>query len=132
MCRRDHGLTWTEFERLTLAELEALEERRAIEVRHARFNSALIASAIINSRGTSEDGEPVSPFDFLAGFETDPEEAEKAKLRKSVKHAVRLAFTQMRGTPEEVQAEKAAMITRMTDNGIEDAEELIREVYPDL
>lgn len=117
---------------MTLAELEALEERRTIAVRHARFNAALIASATINMH-RAPDSEGVSPFDYLSGFETDPEVAEKAKLRKSVKHAIGIAFTAMKAaTKEQVQAEKAGMIRRLRDNGIEDPEELIREVFPDL
>jgi hypothetical protein len=125
-------LTWAEFEELTLAQLEALEERRAIEVRQGRFNAALITSTLINSH-RAEDSDPISPFDFLAGFERDEEEEERDKLRTSIKRAVALAFAQMRGLgPEAVQAEKAAMIQRMTASGVEDPEGLIREVFPEL
>jgi hypothetical protein len=35
-------------------------------------------------------------------------------------------------TPEQVQAEKARMILRMKAGGVEDPEQLIREVFPDL
>ena len=133
MCRRDHGLTWGEFESLTLPELEALEERRTIALRHERFNAALVASALINSHRVSEDSPAVSPFDFLPGFDRDPEEEEREKTRKSVKHAVAAAFTEMRGaTPEQVQAAKAQMVLGMTKSGIEDPEGLIREVFPEI
>jgi hypothetical protein len=132
LCRRDHGLTWLEFIELTLAQLEALEERRTIAVRHERFNAALITSTLINAH-RSEESDAISPFDFLAGFETDPEEVEKQKARAAIKHAIALAFTQMRGLgPEAAQKEKLAMVERMKANGVEDAEELIREVFPDL
>ena len=132
LCRSAHGVTWSEFQDLTLAQIEALEERRSIEVRHARFNAALVSSTLINLNRPS-DSEPVSPFDFLAGFELEPEEEERQKLRKSVKQAVALAFTQMKGaSPDAIQAEKAAMIGRMRASGIEDPEELIREVFPSL
>jgi hypothetical protein len=131
MCRRDHGLTWTEFLELTLAQLEALEERRAIAIRHDRFNAALVTSALINANRSS-DSPAVSPFDFLPGFENE-EEDEKQKLRRSVKHAIAIAFTQMRDkSREDVLREKAAMCERMKANGIDDPEELIREVFPYL
>ena len=117
---------------MTLAQLEALEERRMIEIRHARFNAALVTSALINGH-RSADSEAVSPFDFLSGYGTDPADEEKEKLRRSVKHAVVLAFTQMAGmSRERLLAEKAKMIDRMTKSGVESPEELIREVFPEL
>ena len=132
LCRSAHGITWPEFQELSLAQIEALEERRTIAVRHERFNAALVASTLININRPA-DTEAVSPFDFLAGYDRDPEEEERLKLRKSVKQAVALAFTEMKGVPAEViQAEKAAMIGRMRDSGIDDPEELIREVFPEL
>jgi hypothetical protein len=131
LCRRDHGLTWAEFLEITLAQLEALEERRTIAIRHQRFNAALITSALINANRAA-DSPSVSPFDFLPGFD-NPEDDEKDKTRRSIKHAIAIAFTQMRGkSHEEIQAEKAAMIQRMEANGVEDPEELIREVFPEL
>lgn len=117
---------------MTLPELEALEDRRMVAVRHARFNAALSASAVYNAH-RGEDTDPLSPFDFLPGFERDPEEVEAEKSRKAVKQAVGVAFAEMKGaTAEQVRAEKVRMIERMKANGIEDAEELIREVYPDI
>ena len=117
---------------MKLAQLEALEELRAISLRHGRFNVALVASVLINSHRTA-DSEPVSPFDFLAGYETDPEDAEKEKLRTSIKNGIRIAFARMSDkTREQILAERDAMVRRMTTNGVEDPEGLIREVYPDL
>ena len=117
---------------MTLCQLEALEDRRMISIRHERFNAALITSALINANRSAES-EAVSPFDFLVGYDTDPEDAEKEKLRRSIKHAIALAFAQKTfATPEDAQAEKARMIERMTNEGIEDPEGLIREVFPEL
>jgi hypothetical protein len=112
---------------MTLAQLEALEGRRRIELRHSRFNAALVASTIINSRRT-EDSDAVSPFDFLPGFETSPEDTEKAKTRRSIKKGIKMSFTGQAWTPETLQAEKARMVKQMADNGIEDPEGIIREV----
>ena len=132
LCRSAHGITWEEFQELTLAQIEALEDRRSVYVRHARFNAALVASTLVNVN-RPPDTEALSPFDFLAGYEKDPEEEERQKLRKSVKHAVAMAFTEMKGlSPEAIQAEKAAMVLRMKDSGVDDPEELIREVFPSL
>jgi hypothetical protein len=115
-----------------LAQWEALEERRTIEVRYRRFDAALV-TATLHNINRSEEVDAISPFDFLPGFETDPETAEKEKLRKSVKHAIALVFASMGSrTADEIQAEKAKMITRMRGQGIEDPEELIREVFPTL
>ena len=75
----------------------------------------------------------MSPFDLIAGMEEDPEERERRELRRSICHAVAVAFMEMKGaTAEEVQAEKVRMIERMKASGVEDPEEIIREVYPDL
>ncbi len=117
---------------MTLAQLEALEERRAIALRHSRFNAALIGSILINSHRAAES-DSVSPFDFLAGFERDPEEVEKEKLRQSVKSAIALTLGHMAAkSPEELQKIVRDMIDRMRGNGIENPEELVREVFPEL
>jgi len=134
LCRREHGLTWHEFQELTLAGFEALEERRAIELRHARFNAALVTSTIYNAN-RGPDSEPLSPFDLIAGFEEDPEEVERRKMRQSVKQAVVVAFMEMakeKKTAEQIQAEKTKMVARMKASGFEDAEDIVREACPDL
>jgi len=125
-------LTWDEFERLTLAQFEALEERRGVELRQQRFNAALVTSTLFNIHRTA-DTQSLSPFDFIAGLETDEEDVKREEFRKSVKRGIALAFLGMRGaTPAQVHDEKVKMIARLTENGIEDAEELIYEVYPSL
>lgn len=132
MCRRDHGLSWAEFCALTLPQLDALEERREIAIRHARFNAALITATIYNvNRGESK---PLSAFDFIPGFDSDPVDEEKAELRRSVKHAIALAITDLPKTwsRAEVLAEKAKMVANMKRTGLEDAEEIFREVFPNL
>lgn len=125
-------MTFEEFQDTTLAQIEALEERRTIAIRHNRFNVALVTSTLINTH-RSPESEPVSPFDFLSGFELDPEEEEKQKLRKSVKKAVAVALLEMKGADREtILAEVECMAERMAENGIEDPRGLIREVFPDL
>lgn len=132
LCRAEYGISCEEFQELTLAQIEALEERRAITVRHARFNAALISSTLVNLN-RPPDSEALSPFDFLAGYERDPEEEERRAARNAVKKAVAIAFTEMRHLPpERIQAEKVAMIARMREDGVDDPEELIREVFPGL
>lgn len=106
-----------------------------IEVRYARFNAALVSAVLINGRprAADDDSLPVSPFDFLPGFQRDPEELEKLRERRAIKKAIAVGFTQMGGlTPEGAQEEKRKMIERLRSNGVEDAEELIREVFPEL
>ena len=128
----DHGLTWAEFQELTLAQLEALGERRDIELRHARFNAALVTSVLINSHQSAES-DATSPYDFVPGLDIDEEELEKQKLRKSIKHSIALAFTQMKcRTPEEAANAKADMLANMRKSGVEDPEGIFREVFPDL
>jgi hypothetical protein len=131
LCRREHGLTWDEFLNLTLAELEALEDRRATEIRHARFNAALITSAIYNSN-RSADSPAMSPFDLIPGFEPDPAEQEREERRRSIKKAIAVAMTRLPdNTPPEVMREmKDKMLARAKASGVEDAEELYREVFP--
>lgn len=131
MCRREHGLTWAEFCTLTLSELEALEDRRAVEIRHARFNAALITSTIFNAN-RSADSPALSPFDLIPGFEPDPAEQEREERRRGVKRAIAIAMTRLpEGTPlEAVREMKAKMIARAKASGFDDAEELYREVFP--
>jgi hypothetical protein len=137
VCKTEHGITWAEFQELTLAEFEALENRREIRIRHARFNAALTTSVIFNANRPA-DSRPVSPFDFLAGFEDNEGEKEREEKRRSIKRSVALAFIEMRNldgsrlNSDQVQDEKRKMIERMKENGVEDPEEIIREVYPDL
>jgi hypothetical protein len=115
-----------------LAEFEALEERRMVEIRHARFNAGLTAAMIYNAN-RSADSEPLEVWDFLPGFEQDPLEAEAEKHRKELKRAVSQALCRVATEPmEKVQEVRAYLIARIRDNGIEDPEGLIREVFPDL
>jgi hypothetical protein len=112
---------------LTFAQFEALEERRKVSIRYDRFNAALVTATLYNSR-RSEDSDPVEVWDFLPGFERDPEEVEQDKRRKSTKQAIVAAFGRMEGmSPGRVRAEAEAMILRMST--VEDAAELVRDVY---
>jgi hypothetical protein len=125
-------LTWAEFERLTLAQLEALEERRAIQIRHARYDAAFIVSTLFNVNKSS-DVEPVSPLDFLPGFEEDPEERETRQRRKEVIKSIRSTFAGMPGAKaEDVKAMRDKIVRRLLANGHADAAEIMTEAYPNL
>jgi hypothetical protein len=116
---------------LTMPQLEALEERRMIGVRYARFNAGLLATILYNARPGVD--EPVEVWDFIPGFSRDSTEVEADKLRRSIKDAVGQAFIRMQNrTVEQVRQEAAAMIQRMTDAGTEDAESIVREVFEDI
>lgn len=133
MCKYEHGLTAEEFERLTLPEFEALEERRAIRLRYERFNSALVVSTLYNINRASADADPLDPFDLVPGIERDIEQEEKDKRRREIKREVTAAFLEMKGnTQDEVQAAKKAIIANLTKNGVEDPESLIEEIFPEL
>lgn len=116
---------------MTLGQLEALEERRAIEIRHARFNAALVTAALINSHRAS-DSRAITPFDFLAGFETDPEEQDQAERLRAVKHGVAVAFSRLpdRITTEQWQEFRAKIVSRLLVSGYTDAEQIVNEVIP--
>jgi hypothetical protein len=132
VCRHDHGLSWAEFQSLTLPQLEALEERRMVGIRYARFNAGLLASTYYNAH-RSEDSEPLEVWDFLPGFERDPAEVEREKMRRSVKHGVRVAFGQMGTmTVERARQVAASMIRNMEENGTEDADAIVREVFEEV
>jgi hypothetical protein len=96
-----------------------------------------VTSVIFNAN-RPPDSRPVSPFDFIAGFEEDPKDREREELRRSIKRSVALAFVEMKNPDgsrmnrEQVLEEKRKMVERMKANGVEDPESLIREVYPDL
>jgi hypothetical protein len=84
LCRHDHGLSWQEFEELTLAQLEALEYRRTVQLRHERFNAGLVTSTVINVNLT-EEGKRVSAFDFLPGFENKEPELDHEAIAQNVR-----------------------------------------------
>lgn len=133
MCRREHGLSWDEFCNLTFPQFEALEERRAIEIRHARHDAAFIAATLMNINRASSSEEWLSPFDFLPGFERDPAEIEAEHRRRDVVRSIRYAFLSMRNLPrEKVLEARDKMVARLKANGYENAEELMTEAYPDL
>lgn len=118
-------MSWDEFLDLTLAELEALELRRSYELRQARYNAALITSAIFNTN-RAPNSRPVSPFDFIAGFE-DPEDIEKAEKRRELKRSIALVMVE---TPRAKAAEmRATLIARLKVAGHEDAEDIYLEVF---
>ncbi len=125
-------MTWEEFQGVTLAQLEALEERRAIQIRHARYDAALVAAAICNQNLPA--GEiAISPFDFIPGYEPDPEEREALKRRKEIVKNIRIAFAKLPfvTTAAAVQELRAKMVGRLQAQGL-DGEEILKEAYPDL
>jgi hypothetical protein len=117
---------------LTLAELEALEERRATELRYARFNAALVASAICNVNRAA-DAEPVSPFSFIPGFEPDPVDEAQRKRRRGAVQSIRVALSRLPDgvTTEAVLELKGKMIARLQGQGFEDAADIMREAFPE-
>lgn len=132
LCRRDHGLTWAEFEDLTLAQLEALEERRAIAIRHSRHDAAFIVATLFNLNRTA-DIEPLSPYDFLPGFERDPEERAAEQRRKEIIKGIRSTFAGMIGASKaEVLEMRDKMVTRLQADGYEDAAEIMTQAFPNL
>lgn len=113
---------------MTLAQLEALEERRTIELRHARFNAALVASTLYNIN-RPKDVDPLSAFDFLPGFDKDPAEIEQTKQRRAMVHNIRATFAMLPPGANAVGL-RVTMIDRLRANGHEDAEEMFTEAYP--
>jgi hypothetical protein len=125
-------MTWVEFQDLTLPQLEALEERRNVSIRHARFNAGLVASMLFNAH-RDKDAEPLEVWDFISGYERDAEEVEREKLRRSIKSGVVVAFTRMKGkNVEQVRAQAAAMIQSMTAAGTEGADGIVREAFEEV
>lgn len=117
---------------MTLAQLEALEERRNVAIRHARFNVALITATLLNANRAA-DTDAVSPYDFLAGYEQTPEEKNREQQRRAAKREVVSVLMGMRkSTPEEIKAICNDMVRAMTANGIDNPEGLIRECFPNL
>jgi hypothetical protein len=131
LCRKDHGLTWAEFQDITLAQLEALEERRAIQIRHARYDAALIAAAVLNAN-MPEGVEPVSPFDFLWGFEEPEEDRAARQHRKVLIKGIRHTLAAIASSPVEVQTMRTKIIERLRADGHEDAEQIMTEAFPNL
>lgn len=78
------------------------------------------------------DADWLSPFDFLPGFEDDPEEKAAAARHKEILRGIRVTLAMLPDgtTPEEVTALKAKMVTRLQAQGYEDAEQIVKEAYP--
>lgn len=131
MCRHDHGLNWAEAKALTLPEYEALEERRMVSIRHARFNAGLMASVYFNAH-RSEDTDPIEVWDFIPGYARTAEDVEDDKRRKAIKQSIKLEMTSMFGsTPERIAAKRKQLISRMREDGVQDPEGIYRECFPD-
>lgn len=89
--------------------------------------------ATILNVNRGKDSEWVSPFDFLPGFERDPQEVEAEKQRKDVIREIRRTFIDMpKATPEQVKQERDRIIARLTERGYEDPEGMMREAFPNL
>lgn len=134
VCRHDHGLTWSEFQALTLEQFEALEERRNVAIRHARFNAALVTTTMFNAH-RSADADPLEVWDFIPGYERDQDVIERDKVTRSIRHGVLVAFTNMRGkTVEQVRGIAPTMIRSLTANGTdaEDADAIVRDAFEEV
>lgn len=120
---------------MTLARLEALEERRAIKIRHARHDAAFIVATLFNVHRGGK-GEAVSPFDFLPGFEVDPVAKEAEDRRTAAVRGVRAVFAMMpdKATSEQVKERIGKIIDRLLAQGYTDAEArgILSEAYPNL
>jgi hypothetical protein len=125
-------LTAEEFNQLTLSQYDELEDRRAIGIRYGRFNAGLVASFIFNASGAASEGEAIEPWDFLPGYEDEEgkeKERERRRMRLDVKKAIMRVATR---SPEEVRKVTDTIVQRLRDNGVEDPEDLIREVFPEM
>lgn len=134
LCRSDHGLSWPEFMDLTFPQFEALEERRTIRIRHERFNAALIASGLYNVNRHG-DAEPLSPFDFLPGYEADEQVKEAERERKAIIRGIRQTLGRLpkgENTPERVAELVVKMKERLRANGHDDADAIMTEAFPNL
>ena len=102
-----------------------------IAIRRARFDAALVASVTFNANRSSES-EALEPWDFLPGFERDPEDAEKEKHLKTVKGAIKLdMMTTFGQSPDKVAAKRQQLIDRMRADGIPNPEAVYLECFPD-
>jgi hypothetical protein len=126
-------LSWEEFCELTFPQFEALEERRAIQIRHARHDAAFIVATLLNVNRVSSDSDWCSPFDFLPGFERDPQEVEAEQRRREVVRSIRQTFINMPdASHERVQEARGKIIARLKERGYEDAEQLMTDAFPNL
>jgi hypothetical protein len=101
-----------------------------VAVRYARFNAGLVASTDHNWHVAPED--TVSPFDYIPGF-FDPTAKEKAKHRRSLQTDVKRALMRVSDdSPERVRAVTKGLINMLRENGVDDPEALIQEVFPEM
>lgn len=122
-------MTWDEFEDLTFAQLEAIENRRIVRINHSRYNAGLVAAMIFNANAGA-DSDKIDAFDFVPGFQRTAEEIEEEKRVTSIKQGVRVAFSRLGYcSPEKLKKHRAGMLKRLQDSGIADAEEFITEVF---
>ncbi len=102
-----------------------------IAIRRARFDAALIASVTYNAH-RSADADPLEPWDFLPGYERDPEDVEHEKHMKAVRQSIKLDMTATFGqSPERVAAKRQQLIDRMRADGIDNPEAVYAECFPE-
>lgn len=132
LCRFHHGITREEFAELRPVEFEALETRRSVEIAHQRYNAGLVAAILVNSQIKSK-GEPISPFDFIPGFDKSPLEKANEERRNGAKQIVQTVLGRMHdATPEDVAKKRVELVEHFRKRGLEDPEGIIHEVFPGL
>lgn len=79
-----------------------------------------------------EDMEPLSPFDLLPGFEKDPEEEEKLKMRKGIKQTWARSVERLPLDVSQAEADKLKnrLISAAVAEGF-DGEEMWLEMFPE-
>lgn len=103
-----------------------------VESRQDRFNAALITSTIFNAN-RGKDAEPLEVWDFIPGYERDPDDVEHEKAQRAIRHGIVVAFSNMRGkTVEQVRGAAAEMIRNLQAHGTEDADVMVREVFEEV
>jgi hypothetical protein len=104
MCRRDLGVRSEEFDEITLAEVEALNFRRMIGIRHRLYAAGVIAAAVWNSQIV--EGRKVTPFDFVPGFEGVEDDIDREAVAQNVSCFMQAQVKLRNVTPDEAQAKE--------------------------
>lgn len=130
VARYDLGLSWPEFEDLTPGMFWELCKRRDMARKHERFANALTASAVYNSRRTSEEQPIITAYDFIR----DPESSRKREEIETLKRQIREQVTMLPvSTPRaHFMAMRERIIATLEAQGRTDAKELWAECWPSL
>lgn len=126
VARYDFRLTDREFGELTLPQFWELWKRRSVEFRRNCYLHGITASAVYNVHRTEQKQHIFSPFDFSV-----PKSAEEEQRDEIIATLKKTSVPVLLQHPDRIPELKQNYINKLTEQGIRDPEEIVKEVFGD-